>query len=371
MPTSEHNDGKNPQREVIAAAIRRDYIDLPDVVPGTAIPRIRALAQIYSVSTGTIQNAIGILQAQGLITSVTGSGCYVSPPQQSTTPFGQKPLANNLIGLVCQTHNELTIRLQVGVDNRCRDEGGSMVTALAEGREQAQVQRAIDSGCNGVVLEPSVRTPGRIETDFLASASLSVPIVLVDFAMPIQTHSQVLFDNYGAGYEMTRYLASKGHQQIVFMEQVWHGVLQPQPSVRDRYRGYLRALENLGLSVPVADRLQSNEQGRGYAFGDWLKKWKSHTHRPSAVVAIEDTHAAALISQAIQLGIDVPNDLEVVGFDDLSVRRTISPTFPSVRADWELAGSTAVELLMQHIRGELTSPVVYMLPMVLVVPDAT
>lgn len=362
---------KNPQREVIAAAIRRDYIDVAGSRPGEALPRIRDLARIYSVSPGTIQNAIGILQAQGVIYSLAGSGCYISP-LQSEPSVASSTVSSKLIGLVCQVRNELTMRLQAGVDSRCREEANSMVTALSEHRyedELAQVQRAINSGCNGVIIEPSFRVRGRVEADYLMAQTLPVPLVLVDMALPGPPHSQVLFDNYRAGYEMTRHLIKKGHQQIIFMEQEWQGTLQLQLSVRDRHRGYLQALQNFGLTVPPMDPLRSNEQGRRYEFGAWLKQWKAQENRPSAVLAIEDTHAAALISQAAQHGINVPQDLEVAGFDDLSVRHTVSPIFPSVRADWELAGSIAVDLLMQHIRGDLSTPVVYMLPTTLVIPE--
>ena len=362
---------KNPQREVIASAIRRDYIDVGHVQPGTAIPRIRDLARIYSVSPGTIQNAIGILQAQGVIYSLAGSGCYVSPPAPDRRDPATAVSVSKLIGLVCQVRNELTMRLQVGVDSRCREESSSMVTALSEHRyedELAQVQRAINSGCNGVIIEPSVRVRGRVENDYLLTQALPVPLVLVDMALPGQPHSQVLFDNYRAGYEMTRYLIKKGHRQIVFMEQEWHGTLQLQLSVQDRHRGYLRALHNDGLAVPPGEALRSDEEGGRYDFGRWLKQWKAHDPRSTAVIAIEDTHAAALISQAALHGIEVPRDLEIVGFDDLSVRHTVSPSFPSVRADWELAGSIAVDLLMQHLRGDLKPPVVYMLPTTLVIP---
>ena len=360
---------KNLQREVIAAAIRRDYINVADTVPGMAIPRIRDLARIYSVSPGTVQNAIGILQAQGAITALTGSGCYISqpPPVEPSPPVSA--LSNKLIGLVCQVRNELTMRLQAGVDGRCREEGSTMVTTLA-GRhyedELAQVERAINNGCHGIILEPGIRLHHRIDKDYLTSRTLPVPIVVVDSAQPGQTHSQVLFDNYRAGYEMTRYLIGRGHRQIVFMEQQWDGTVQMQSSVRDRHRGYLHALRNSGLTVPEADQFRSDESGSAYAFENWLCLWKTQKTRPSAVIAIEDTHAVALISQAVRHGIEVPRDLEVVGFDDLSVRHTASPRFPTMRADWELAGGIAVDLLLQHLSGELKSPVVYMLPTTLI-----
>ena len=372
MTTTTRNNTKNPQREVIAAAIRRDYIEAVDTVPGMAIPRIRDLARIYSVSPGTIQNAIGILQAQGAITALTGSGCYVSHPQPVEQPPAARPISSMLIGLVCQVRNELTMHLQTGVDNGCREDGASMVTALAEWSyegELAQVQRAIKSGCNGIILEPGVRH-GLVKADYLTQGTLPVPLVLVDMALPEQPHSQVLFDNRRAGFGMTRYLIAKGHRRIVFMEQHWQGMAQMQPSVRDRHQGYLHALRHAGLEPPETSPLYSTGYGMPFEFGDWLQNWKKQESRPSAVIALEDTHAAALISQATQLGIAEPGDLEVTGFDDLSVRRTVSPGFPSVHADWELAGNVALDLLLQHLRGDLKPPVVYMLPTTLVIPES-
>ncbi|MDR3709259.1 MAG: GntR family transcriptional regulator [Capsulimonadaceae bacterium] len=380
MPTATHMDVKNKGRhllrDAIAEAIRHDFIKGMEASPGAALPGIRELAQIYSVSTGTIQNAIGILQSQDAITAKTRSGCYVNSPREEQIQTASRGTGVDLIGFVCNKRSQLSLTVLSGIDSCCREYGAGVMAATAghdSSEERAQVRRVLEAGCKGLILYPLARAREVGRPDYLTTDRFPAPIVLCDLALPSHPYSQVLFDNFKAGYDMARYLAGKGHSRIAFAGMSSQTALLPWRSLSDRYRGYVRALENAGKAVDDSAGIVEAKVGIpiDHEWCElWLTAWKSANNRPSALMAPEDETAVDLIRMAASMGIDVPGDLEICGFDDLPIRSLVPVPFATTHADWELAGRVCVEILLQHVRGELTSPVVYMLPVALVAPEA-
>ncbi|MGB9620639.1 MAG: substrate-binding domain-containing protein, partial [Armatimonadota bacterium] len=320
----------------------------------------------YRVSSGTILSAIAILETQGVIVSRHGSGCYVSEPSENGVCNGGR---TRCIGLICgSARADIFKRLQSGVDSMAARNGYSVIlscTNFSYDEEQAQVERLIEAGCEGIVVYPAVRTVDQAAKDYLNSRHLDFPIVLVDLALPTQKRSQVLLDNYRAGYDMTTFLLNKGHKRIAFLDYRTDETEFLHRSVMDRYRGYLDAMRDAGVPAEACDRWVLHEQMHEDAtrsVAQLLIDWMEQIDRPTALIALEDNRAALTISIAQELGIRVPEDLEVVGFDDLPIGRIIRPHITTTRPDFARVGEVAVEILLQHIRKELDRPVTYMLP---------
>ena len=124
--------------------------------------------------------------------------------------------------------------------------------------------------------------------------------------------------------EMTRYLASLGHQKIAFIA----GHLDHK-AVHNRYLGYQDGLQQSGLSFSDAFVARGdNSYGSGEACAVELLGRKQP---PSAIFAANDDMAAGVIGTANRLGIDVPGALSVAGFDDTSLARHIYPTLTTIR----------------------------------------
>jgi DNA-binding LacI/PurR family transcriptional regulator len=117
-------------------------------------------------------------------------------------------------------------------------------------------------------------------------------------------------------------------------------------------------------TIPVITHEAAREAGRRLLD-------RPRTERPTAVVCDDDLVAAGLLLAARELGLDVPGDLSVVGFDDLDLARLVHPPLTTVRADAELLGATAFELLAERLAhpGRRTKRVVQ--PVELVVRAST
>lgn len=238
-------------------------------------------------------------------------------------------------------------------------------TEFSYEEEQFQVRRLIDAGCEGIVLYPVVRTKEQARKDYLNTEHVNFPIVLVDLGLPTHRRSQVLFDNYRAGFDMTQFLLKRGHRRIAFMDYRTDEADFVHRSVIDRYRGHTAAMLAAGGAARPEDRWVLREQMQEDATSTvvrLLTEWAEQIERPTALIALEDHRAALTVSIAQELGIRVPDDLEVVGFDDLPIGRIIRPHITTTHPDFVRAGEIAVDVLVQHIRKDLDTPSVYILP---------
>jgi LacI family transcriptional regulator len=146
--------------------------------------------------------------------------------------------------------------------------------------------------------------------------------------------------------EMTRYLASLGHRRIAF--------IRGHPShkaVASRYLGYLDGLQQSGLEfsdqrVATGD----NSFGSGEAAAVELL---THDDRPTAIFAANDDMAAGVIRVADRLGLSIPGELSVAGFDDIALAQLVYPALTTIRQPLARMTDRAVsELIAGNSSGE-------------------
>jgi LacI family transcriptional regulator len=191
-----------------------------------------------------------------------------------------------------------------------------------------------------------------------------VPCVLVD--APSATLPNVVVDDVLGGEVATQHLLDLGHRRIAFV-----GDKPPDEfrfhSSRDRTEGYERALAGAKLSVRP-DYLRAGTHNRHVARSiaeDLLRL----PEPPTAIFAASDTQALGVLEGARALGIDVPGDLSVVGFDDIEVASYAGLT--TVRQPLFQSGHRGCELLLQALAGQPLAVRTETMPLELVVRGTT
>jgi DNA-binding LacI/PurR family transcriptional regulator len=209
-------------------------------------------------------------------------------------------------------------------------------------------------------------TPTDSEAARLAGAD--VPIVLIDAEHPALEgiHHQVAVDDVAGGEATTRYLISLGHTRIGFL-----GDPIDNPfgftSSRDRYLGYQKALKKAGIPLR-REYYEEREHGRREArLG--ARRLLALSHRPTAIFAASDTQAVGVLEAAREAGLGVPDDLSIVGYDDIEIADILRLT--TRRQLLFESGRRGVELLLETLRDADTEPVHEVLPTELVVRDTT
>jgi len=206
--------------------------------------------------------------------------------------------------------------------------------------EREAVQRLTNAGTNGIILPPPLCDS---EEALKAVAEAGIPAVVVATGRPGAGMTAVSINDFEAARAMTRHLLSLGHTKIAFIN--GH---PNQTASGQRFRGYMEGMREAGLAVGTDQVAQGYFTYRsGLAAAESLLKgdW-----RPTAIFASNDDMAAATMAVAHRLGLDVPGDLAITGFDDTPLATTVWPELTTVRQPIAEMAREAVMLLLEQIR---------------------
>ncbi len=238
-------------------------------------------------------------------------------------------------------------RFFVGIEETSKKLGKNVIV---ETWEKSLPPLLWNNKIDGVILEAGVR-----EEEAMQVLNY-VPVVLLNYALDNTICDMVMPDNRGGIRQAVSYLYELGHRRIGFFALISpEGLAAPSSiHVRERLEGYYQALGFYRLPIneehvylPPA-KVGGVKEIENYAH-QILKKWKSSANPPTAVITTGDTYGISLIKVAISLGIQVPQELSIVGFDNTIACHYISPTLSSIEQSMEEMGRLSVELLEKRI----------------------
>lgn len=207
-------------------------------------------------------------------------------------------------------------------------------------RENAYLERLEQQRVQGVLITPVDPDDRRLD----ALPSRGTPIVLVDRTRPGNTHCSVAVDDVLGGRLAIDHLIELGHRRIAFV-----GGPARIGQVRDRHEGALTALASAGLSsdalVAVWTEALTVEEGR--TAGARIAGMPPST-RPTAAFCGNDLVALGLLQSCVELGVAVPRELAVVGFDDIEFASAAAVPLTSIRQPRRELGRAAARLLLDE-----------------------
>ncbi len=211
-------------------------------------------------------------------------------------------------------------------------------------REKAYLDRLEEQRVQGILITPA--DPDSPLLDEIARRG--TPVVIVDRTRDTATHCSVAVDDVYGGEIAVRHLIEQGHQRIAFV-----GGQTALGQVRDRRDGALRALADAGLApdrlVDLATTTLTVADGRNA--GERLAGLPA-SKRPTAAFCVNDLLALGLLQSCANLRLSVPDDLAIVGYDDIEFASAAAVPLTSVRQPRQRLGRTAAELLI----AETTEP---------------
>jgi LacI family transcriptional regulator len=257
-----------------------------------------------------------------------------------------RQLASNLtfvIGMVYDNPNsEYVTDVQRGSLQACREYGYNLLIHPCYADSTGLISEVVGlhSQVDGfILLQPVSDTQG------LCQLLLENHIVCVRVSQrPFEGFPWISVADSEAADEMTEHLLDLGHRRIGFI--IGH---PDHGSSHDRLAGYRSALQR--HDIDYDDKLV--EQGRfDYESGySCAQKMLSSTPRPTAIFASNDPMAMGVLSAAHEMGLDVPGELSVAGFDDSPLARHAWPPLTTVRQPITEVARLATEILMQQLQG--------------------
>ena len=239
-------------------------------------------------------------------------------------------------------YNQFALETLSGVFKEGKSLGYSIIFTLVD--EDMPCEQIIESvrskDCDGIILN-------QIDDPVLLNQLQreNIPFVCVDAHLPADAAlPMVEVDYYDAAYQATRYLHRHGHRDIGFI-----GPETPAEHCANSYRGYTDYLKENALAcdpdwvakIPFSQK--STE--------DAVDAMLSQDKLPTALLCSCDAVAIDVIRRAKTNGIRIPEDISVMGIDDLLVSRYLDPALNTMTFDKELLGAKAMELLYQIMQG--------------------
>jgi len=232
-----------------------------------------------------------------------------------------------------------------GVEDAVEASGGVVLlgnSAGDESREHRYLELFEEQRVRGVLIAPA----GDAAPDLGALAKLGIPVVFLDRAAEDSAHSSISVDDVAGGAMAATHLVAQGHRRIAFV-----GGPSSLRQVRDRSRGAEGVIQATPGASLLAISTRNLTIGAGRLAADDITGWPTD-HRPTAVFAANDLLAIGLLQGLLGHGLRVPEDVVIIGFDDIEFAAAATVPLSSIRQPREELGRGGAELLFREI--ELT-----------------
>jgi DNA-binding LacI/PurR family transcriptional regulator len=221
-------------------------------------------------------------------------------------------------------------------------------------RERKYLDLLLRRKAEGILLIPFAKRADADLAHILALEKAGVAVVAMQQPLPGSAIPQVAPDNLNAARAMTRHLLGLGHRRIAF---VHSGLERWHPSMCERFEGYRSALAEAGVPFDQSLVVQAGAFEAVLADGssgfdaERVKELLRRADRPSAVFAPVDVLAIRVMGVIRSLGLRIPEDVAVAGFDDIVMSAYLEPPLTTVRHPATEVGRRAAELLFQRLDG--------------------
>lgn len=307
---------------------------------------IKDIAEIAEVSHSTVSRA---LHHSPLVNGETGDRI-----RQLAVQMGYRPSA---IGRSLVTRKTWTIGVVVttiadpfiaevvsGIEEKANDCGYSVFLANSNAdpeREMKVVHSFHERRVDGILVTAS--RVGAIYVPMLSE--MNVPIVLINNQHPSDFAHSVVIDNVTASRKAVEHLVKLGHKRIAYI-----GDRYGYQSDTERFAGYRQALEYADVSF--LPELVVHGDGKAESAGPAIERLFEAATSPTAIFCYNDMTALGALRALRRRGLKVPDDVSLVGFDDLFIASYTQPLLTTVRQPHRQMGLMAMEMLLKLFSAE-------------------
>ena len=243
-----------------------------------------------------------------------------------------------------------------GVEETIRNAGYFMMLYISS--DTTEIMRHVSTwNVDGLILFGMLNDDG-----IRVSEKYKKPIVCIDtYSIEGLKHfTNVGLNDEQGSYDITNYLISQGHKKIAFLSDNTNGVDLA------RLNGYKMALKDAGIRYKTSNFLKIRP--RAEEIEESLEEICQRVNEFTAVFCVSDLYAITLMAALEDRGINVPDDISIVGFDDNMLGKLHRPALTTVHQDVKVKGVTAAETLLKQLAGHKT-PNQIQLPTHIVIRD--
>jgi len=236
-----------------------------------------------------------------------------------------------------------------GVENSCYERGYSLVLCNTEGDEERMnrsLETLLQKRVDGLLI---MCTESHLPSEDILKRYPSIPTVMMDWA-PFEGDSDLIQDNSLLGGEQaTAYLISRGYTRIACIAGP-----QDKTPARLRLEGYKQAMAAAGLPILPGYIINSDFEFQG-GFNA-MNQLLSLNPAPQAVFTSNDAMAVGVYHALYQAGLSVPQDMAVIGYDNIELARYMTPPLTTIHQPKDELGELAIDALIHRLADPGVSP---------------
>lgn len=300
---------------------------------------IRDIAKAAGVSVATVSKVLNdyttVSRATRERVLALVAEMQFRPNEAARSLVGRRSMTIGIL-LTAGLSNPFFVHLLGGIDEALKERGYDLIylAQLSAHPEYNFVQHCRSRNVEGVLAFGFQL--GELDADKLVASG--IPTLFIDLNLEGKRAGYISSDNKEAIEGTVRYLYELGHRRIAYFAGL------PGSYVGERrLAGYHAAMTAAGLSVRPDDIVAGDfTQEAGYR---GMHRLLALSERPTAIVCSSDKCAIGALQAAREAGVAVPDELSIVGFDDIDEARVVHPPLTTVRQDMPLLGRRAIELL--------------------------
>ncbi|HEY8588935.1 MAG TPA: LacI family DNA-binding transcriptional regulator [Naasia sp.] len=307
---------------------RRPTITDVAAAAGVSVATVsKAMNGRYGISEATVRRVLDVVEEMGYQSSIVASS--------------MRSRRTGVIGVLVADFEPFSAEILKGVGAALRDSEYDLLaySGAQQGGHDGWERKSL-SRLSGTLIDGAIMV-----TPSIVTVPEEIPMVAIDPHTGPADLPTVESDNFTGALQATQHLVELGHRRI--------GFLAGRPDLRSsirRHDGYRRALADAGIPfdpalVGVGNYLQQTAREPASAL-------LSLRNRPTAIFAANDVMAIGILEVAASLGLRVPDDLSVIGFDDVPEASRANPPLSTIRQPMQTLGAAAAKLLLALLNGD-------------------
>ncbi len=310
------------------------------------------IAKHAGVSTATVSR---VMNSPNLVAEATLKKVKKSMKELSYIPSmvaaGMPRKKTNYIGVIIpDITNSFFSQLVRSIQDECESLNYSVIVVNSDDKrekEMAYIRFLYSRRVDGVIITAAgYKEKGYTKKELELMNEMK--LVLIDREIKGLSAPIIKVKNLQGAYNACKYLIDNGHRKILYISGI-----KGTKTNEERKKGYLKALQEAGIDW----RKELNGEFRlDISYRNTLNYWRTAKETPTAIFAANDTMAIGAIRALEEMGVQIPEEVSIVGFDNIPFSDCVSPPLTTVSQPTKEIGRRAVSLLMNRINGKEAEP---------------
>lgn len=307
---------------------------------------IKDVAKLAGVSTTTVSHVINKTRFVAEdTTKAVWDAIQLLNYSPSAVARSLKVNTTKSIGMIITTSEApFFAEIVLAVEEYCYRQGYSLFLCNTQNNPE-KIQNHLDMLIKKRVDGVLVMCTEYTENSLMLFNGTNIPMVIMDWGRHDEKSDRILDNSFEGGYLATKHLIDNGHKEIGVIA----GNLE-KTTARDRFNGFLEAMKEANLPVRQEWITEGDfEPEDGYECMNNLFRLEK---LPTAIFCFNDVMALGAISAITERGLSVPNDISIIGYDNIHSSRFYAPPLTTIHQSKSRLGTQALNLLLERIKKE-------------------